>query len=270
MEVYTLVGKSGSGKSFNAMEVCRAHGIDAIIDDGFLIYQNRIAAGVSAKKARTKIGAVKVALFLDEEQRDAVKAELEKRSPSAILVLGTSDGMVDRILERLGLPVPPLDSPNRIKIEDITTPEERERAHQQRDELGKHVIPAPSMALKRSFAGYFMDPLRFIRGKDEGAAAERTVVRPTYSYMGDYILAERVIDDIISCVCQQHPAASRVVYVGHSTSPESYELMVVLRLKHGYSLWEAASELQEQVAAMVEQMTAFNVSRVDVEVRGID
>ena len=35
MEVYTLVGKSGSGKSFNAMEVCRAHGIDAIIDDGF-------------------------------------------------------------------------------------------------------------------------------------------------------------------------------------------------------------------------------------------
>ena len=50
MQVYTLVGKSGSGKSFHAMELCKKKQIDGIIDDGLFIYQNTIVAGVSAKR----------------------------------------------------------------------------------------------------------------------------------------------------------------------------------------------------------------------------
>ena len=178
--------------------------------------------------------------------------------------------MVDRIIERLGLPRLADDSPNRISIEAITTEAERARARQQRDQLGKHVIPAPSLQLKRNFAGYFMNPLRFFRGKDQGAANERTVVRPTYSYLGDYLLAERVIDDIIGCVAAKHPAAGRLIYISHNTQPEAYELFVVLKMKHGYPIWEAARQIQWQIKDMVEKMTAFNVSRVDIEVRGID
>lgn len=33
MEVYTLVGKSGTGKSFHAMNLCKKLDIEAIIDD---------------------------------------------------------------------------------------------------------------------------------------------------------------------------------------------------------------------------------------------
>ena len=185
MQVYTLVGKSGSGKSFHAMELCKKKQIDGIIDDGLFIYQNTIVAGVSAKRSQTKIGEV--------------KAAIEERQPGSILVLGTSVEMVDKIIRRLGLPMPEADSPRRIRIEDITTEEERKVARQQRDKLGKHVIPAPALQLKHNFAGYFMDPLRLFRGKDQGAAAERTVVRPTYSYMGEYYVAERVMDDIVNC-----------------------------------------------------------------------
>ncbi len=270
MQIYTLVGKSGTGKSFHAMDVCSRYNIESIIDDGLFIYKNTVMAGTSAKKADTKIGAVKVALFIDDKQRDSVKEQIEKCKPNAILILGTSKGMVDKIIARLGLPKLTDDSPNRISIEGITTEAERARARQQRDQLGKHVIPAPSLQLKRNFAGYFMDPLRFFRGKDQGAANERTVVRPTYSYLGDYLLAERVIDDIISCVAAKHSAAGRLIYVSHSTQPESYELFVVLKMKHGYPIWEAARQIQEQIKEMVEKMTAFNVSRVDIEVRGID
>ena len=73
MQVYTLVGKSGSGKSFHAMELCKKNHIEGIIDDGLFIYKNSIVAGVSAKRSQTKIGAVKVALFLDEEVCEQVK-----------------------------------------------------------------------------------------------------------------------------------------------------------------------------------------------------
>ena len=168
MQVYTLVGKSGSGKSFHAMELCKKKQIDGIIDDGLFIYQNTIVAGVSAKRSQTKIGAVKVALFLDSASCKEVKAAIEEKQPGSILVLGTSVEMVDKIIRRLGLPMPEADSPRRIRIEDITTEEERKVARQQRDKLGKHVIPAPALQLKHNFAGYFMDPLRLFRGKDQG------------------------------------------------------------------------------------------------------
>lgn len=269
IQVYTLVGRSGTGKSFHAMELCRKNRIDGIIDDGLFIYQNTIIAGMSAKRSQTKIGAVKAALFIEEERCREVREAIAEKQPRSILVLGTSDEMVDKIIERLGLPPLSADSPRRIHIEDITTEEERAVARQQRDKLGKHVIPAPALQLKHNFAGYFMDPLRLLRGKDQGAAAERTVVRPTYSYMGEYYVAEHVMDDIVNCVAQAMPAVSRVVYVSHGTLPEAYELLVVIRMRKGYPLWETAGIFQTAVKDAVETMTAFNVVRVDVEVRGL-
>ena len=63
MKIYALIGKSGTGKSFHAMELCRKLQIQSIIDDGLFIYQSTVVAGISAKRQSTKIGAVKVALF---------------------------------------------------------------------------------------------------------------------------------------------------------------------------------------------------------------
>ena len=269
MDVYTLTGKSGTGKSFHAMSLCKKYNIEAIIDDGLFIYNNTVVEGISAKRASTKIGAIKTALFLKDEVRDKVAAAIRKKNPSGILVLGTSDGMADRIRDRLGLPTPEPDSPRRIHIEDITTPEERAIAREQRDNLGKHVIPAPSLQLKRSFAGYFMDPLKLFRGKDQGAASERTVVRPTFSYMGEYFVDEKVINDIITCTAKTMPSIGRVVYIVQEASPEAYELAVSIKIRRGYPVWEAAQAFQEKLSRVVEEMTAFNVAKVDVEVRGI-
>ena len=63
MEVYALIGKSGTGKSFQAMNLCKQYNIESIIDDGLFIYKSTVVEGVSAKRAETKIGAVKTALF---------------------------------------------------------------------------------------------------------------------------------------------------------------------------------------------------------------
>ena len=144
MKIYTLVGKSGTGKSFHAMELCRKKHIEAIIDDGLFIYQSTVVAGISAKREATKIGAVKVALFQRDEVRDEVAEAIAEKAPASILILGTSLGMTDKIILRLGLlpDVESLSQVERIFIEDITTQEERAAARTQRDVMGKHVILA--------------------------------------------------------------------------------------------------------------------------------
>lgn len=272
MKIYALIGKSGTGKSFHAMELCREKQIESIIDDGLFIYKSTVVAGVSAKRQATKIGAVKVALFNEDVNRDEVAGAIASKKPKSILVLGTSIGMTDKIILRLGL-LPDQESlvqVERIFIEDITTEEERAIARTQRDVLGKHVIPAPALQLKRNFAGYFMDPLRFFRDKDAGAAAERTVVRPTYSYMGEYFVDERVLEDIVTCVAYHMPAVGAIIRVIQDPRPETFKLSVAVRLKRGYPIWETAQMLQEEINDQVERMTAFNVTEVNVEVRGIE
>ena len=55
IKVYAFVGPSGTGKSYRAQMVARDKNTHFIIDDGLLIKDNEVVAGVSAKKAPTKV-----------------------------------------------------------------------------------------------------------------------------------------------------------------------------------------------------------------------
>ena len=127
IQVFALVGESGSGKSFRAKLVAQKYGIELIIDDGLLIRNNHILAGNSAKKEKSFLAAVKVALFDDKSHRDTVAKSLQEERFKKILIIGTSIKMVNKIAARLQLPLPS----KIIKIEDIATKEEIEigRAH---------------------------------------------------------------------------------------------------------------------------------------------
>jgi len=70
--------KDGTGKSFRAKLVAQKYGIELIIDDGLLIRDNRILVGHSAKKEKTFLAAVKVALFDDKSHRDEIARRLQK------------------------------------------------------------------------------------------------------------------------------------------------------------------------------------------------
>lgn len=84
MEVYALVGSSGTGKSFKALEFAYENDIEYIIDDGILIYKNKVLAGISAKQANTTIEAVKRAIFIiwsiDKKLEKQLKRKYKKNS----------------------------------------------------------------------------------------------------------------------------------------------------------------------------------------------
>ena len=50
MEVFALIGESGTGKSYKSILVADNNGIDTIIDDGLLIKDGKKLAGSSAKR----------------------------------------------------------------------------------------------------------------------------------------------------------------------------------------------------------------------------
>lgn len=268
MKVYALVGKSGTGKSYQAQNLCKELNIEGIIDDGLFIYENKVMAGISAKRQATKVGAVKTALFTKDEHRQEVAESVRRTPPEKLLVIGTSDEMVRRIVKRLELP----QISETIYITDITTEEERAIAHKQRHEMGQHVIPAPAFQLKRQFSGYFMSPMRIFRGwsaANKGGFAEKSVVRPTYSYLGDYKLSDKVFSDIVECVAARMESVESVLRVMTITAVEGVEITVLINMRIGFNLVAQAAALQKEAARQVEEMTAFNVNRFDIEVRGL-
>lgn len=276
MEIYALVGKSGTGKSYQAVNLCKDKNIESIIDDGLFICRNKVMAGISAKRQATKIAAVRTALFHEDEHMASVKAAIEKADPDSMLVLGTSDRMVDKIVARLGLH----GIDERIYIEEITTEDERQLAHKQRNELGEHVIPAPTFQLKRQFSGYFMSPIRRPLHVLKGIGpwkepVEKSVVRPTFSYLGGYEISEKVMSDIASCVQRELGTVSNLVKItiggNHGGSQvekdEGVELHIIADFRYGSDLPAKAEAYQKLVAEKIEDMTMFNVTKVNLDVR---
>ena len=88
--------------------------------------------------------------------------------------------------------------------------------------------------------------------------------------MGEYFVAERVIDDIIMCLAHKTPAIGRVINVIQMPKPDTYRLKVAIKIREGYPVWPAASDFQKSIQEAIEKMTAFNVAEIEIEVRGIN
>ena len=274
MKIYALVGKSGTGKSYQAVNLCRERNIESIIDDGLFICRNKVMAGISAKRQATKIAAVRTALFHEDYHMESVRAAIDKANPETLLVLGTSDRMVDKIVARLGLH----EIDERIYIEEITTEDERETAQKVRNEMGEHVIPAPTFQLKRQFSGYFMSPMKQSLNLLKGfghrkESVEKSVVRPTFSYLGGYEISEKVMSDIAACVQKElgtvHKLEKIVIRSNRVEKDEGVELYIIADLNYGPDLPAKAETFQQRVAEQIEAMTMFNVAKVDLDVRRV-
>ena len=156
MDVIALVGPSGTGKSHHALIVAHKHKADAIIDDGILIKDGKILGGHSAKKEKSKIMAVRRAIFVLPGHAEEVRAAIQQSKPHRIMILGTSENMVQKIAKALQLP----SIAKIIHIEDVATKQEMEKAQFYRLKQGKHIIPVPTIELKPHFSGYLVDPLQ--------------------------------------------------------------------------------------------------------------
>ncbi len=266
MKVYGFVGPSGTGKSYQAQAVARELGADLIIDDGLLIAPNKVLAGVSAKKESTRLSSVRRALFFNEEHKNEVRQAVLEAAPEKLLILGTSDGMVARIAQNLGFG----EIESTVYIESVSAPDEIERAKQIRAQQGKHAIPVPTFEIKRDFSGYLIDRVRLLRRSpktNKKVVEEKSVVRPTFSYLGSYMIANSVLVDICVYESMKVPGV-RGVYSCIVTNVEGgAKIKIELILKYGGELLPVAHRVREVMRVAVERYTSINVVRADVVVK---
>ncbi len=273
MKVIAFIGPSGTGKSHRASVVAHENNIECIIDDGILIYQNRLLAGFSAKKEASRLKAVRRAIFQDEEQVKAVREALDKIQPEKLLILGTSDRMVHKITHALGLPKPE----KYVRIEDIATEQEIRLANETRLKEGKHIIPLPTMELKPHFRGYLIDPLKsfFRRGKGKRKnydSEEKTVVRPVFSYYGKLIFNDAVIVSLMEHAARQVPGVISLQDISiRKTKKENngLELEFSVTLIYNEDARKLIRKTQKAVQKEIEFTTGMSVQMMKITIKDI-
>lgn len=264
MVVYALVGESGTGKSYRAMWVAREHKIKYIIDDGLLIREGSIIAGKSAKREKTSFASVRRAIFQNPEDAEIVAKAIQDNQVESILVLGTSERMVNLIAERLKLP----SISKYINIHDIATDEEIATAKNIRETQGKHVIPAPVFEVRKAFSGYFVDSLKVFFNKSAKGpyVAEKTIVRPAYSYLGDYTLSKSVIIDICRYEAKQVPGIE-VMDVKLSKKPGGVMITLEVIVDINVDMRKTAAIVQKRIKQPLEEYVSIVVSAIDIHIK---
>ena len=266
--VYAFVGPSRTGKSYRAQMVASANDIHHIIDDGILINENEVLAGTSAKKAPTKIETVKHALFIEKKEQDEMKKALKKYKPDSILILGTSDKMVEKIQENLGLP----KIEKTIYINEVATEDEMEKARNMRVTQGKHVIPVPTFEIKKDFSGYILDPLQIFRSKGKGGnpyISEKSIIRPTFSYLGNFTISDSVFRQIAEQIANNMPSVYEVTRTRVENYGDGISIYMEAIINYGNNIIDVMQELKNKTKKEIEKQTAMNVLKVDLVAKGI-
>ncbi len=266
IRVYALVGSTGTGKSFRAKLVAQKYGIELIIDDGLLIRGDQLIAGKSAKKEALYLGAVKTAIFHDKAHRDEVARALQHEKFRKILIIGTSEKMVVRICERLQIPQPY----KTIKIEDIATKEEIEKAMQSRQIEGKHVIPVPALEIRRNYPSIFYDSVRVFLKRSFGSGAslpkiyEKAVVRPEYTKRGRVAISEAALSQMVVHCVDEYDSSVKVKRLAIRDDSHGYRITVVLEVPYGTKMASNAHALQEYIVDNIERFTGILVAEVNI------
>lgn len=265
MEIYALYGPSGTGKSTSALALAHKYNINAIIDDGLLIYQGKKVAGQSAKYEKTTVQAVKRAIFFWPEHADTVKDALESYPIERLLILGTSQKMIHRIQKALELP----EINHYINIEEIRSSAEIKAALFDRGTQGRHVIPIPRVQVEQDFLNRLISRVDRIFSPKKEDIGETTIVHPQFQ-TGRIHVSETAMRKIAIQSCASLPflLEFRKVRVDISNTP-IVEVDVALTVKLTQNVNELAHQIQQNIYSAFLEYMDLEVEHVQIIVSDI-
>lgn len=268
VKVFSLVGKSGTGKSFRSKLIADKFGIELLIDDGLLIKGKKIIAGKSAKKEPTYLGAIKTALFDDSAHRDSVVNKLKEEKFKRILIIGTSERMTRKIAARLDLPA----VSKVIQIEDIATTEEINTAIRSRKLEGKHVIPVPAVEINRNYSQMVYDSVKvfmekkFLNFTKKGKYFEKTVVRPEFNKKGRVSISESALTQMVLHCADEYDSTISIKKVIVREEISGYILKINIKLPYGIEVSDMVHGFREYLIDNLQRYSGIMIDSVSINV----
>lgn len=214
MEIFSLSGPSGTGKSTAALSFAHEHDIAGIIDDGLFIVNGKKIAGTSAKFEKNSIKAVKRAIFSEEGHLKNVQEAIKEQQIEKILIIGTSDRMTSKIAQRLAIG----EIQHYYHIEDFKSSSEMKLARYIRKTEGKHVMPIPVVEVEQNFFKRFIQRGMEIFSQKRVKIGETTIVQPDFQQATGHIDKDTFIQSI-QRTCEKEKMVYKVLKIQFELLP---------------------------------------------------
>lgn len=258
-----FVGPAGTGKSQRAQVVAASLGADYIIDDGLVIYKGSIVCGKSAKSERNQVSAIRRAMFEFSDHREEVQSFFNSAGAVSVMVIGTSEGMVLKILRKLEMP-PPYRI---VRIEEVSSAEEITKARTERFKKGQHVIPVSHVLVRRNFAGKLVGRLRVFWKSKDNKEGEKTIVRPPYSFLGDVHIDPEAIEQMANFIAGHTAQVDRVISLSATHGHRGIVIEASIAVIIGDKNFRAVAALvRERISMSIRYFTGIDVKRVDINI----
>ena len=265
-KTFALVGKSGTGKSHRAKAVAEKYYIDLIIDDGLLIKNDRILAGFSAKQEENTISAVRTAVFDTAVHRTDVINAIQEENYPRILILGTSEKMVNKIALRLRLPKPV----KYIHIEDIASEDEIALAQKVRYDEGKHIIPVSAIEITRRYPNIAYRSSRsteILASRNTVPEGEKTVVTPVFSRNKSHAYSAEDFRQIVEECIAFYDKEIKVLNFTAERVDEEYRVFIEVSLPETNDIViDEKAEIRHIVSASLEKYANVRIESVEVAI----
>jgi len=184
--------------------------------------------------------------------------------------------MVFKIAARLQLPPPA----KIVKIEDIASQEEIDKAIRTRRIEGKHVIPVPSLEVKRSYPNIFFDAIRILKRRkisstqsehDKVPAGiglvpvlhEKSLVRPVYSKHGRVIISEIALIHLVTHCVDEYNKEIKIKKLHVKNAEMGYRLIITIDVPYGIQLG-GMHEMQQYIIDTIERYTGILIEEVNI------
>ena len=266
INVLAFVGAAGTGKSQRASQVARSNGVDFVIDDGLVVSKGQIMAGRSAKSEKNLVRAIRRALFEDTSHWLEVTSFLASCAPCKVMVIATSDSMIEKIVEKLGL-----NHPERIiDITEVASSEEIHNALKERREKKQHVVPVSRTQIQRKFAGKLVSQLKDLFKSKDRQDDTRTVVKPPFSFDGRVTIEEQAIVAMIRrlAVMGDHVHQVRELNLIPEGDVLNVNLVVDMKLGDKNALY-LARMLQKRLSVGLSFFTGMEVKKVNIRINEV-
>ena len=266
MDVTAIYGESGTGKSSSALAFAYEKEIEAIIDDGLLIYNGKIIAGISAKFEKNTLTAVKRAIFSDEDHAQIVRNKIEEMQFKSILIIGTSIKMVNRIAERLH--IAPIDT--YVSIESIRSEEEISLAKYIREINGKHTMPLPPSEVEQNFFKRMIKKGRDIFSSKREKIGETTLVTPDFHPQTIFV-DPKVYEQVIQYIVTNHHNIKQVHRITFRFTDYLPVLIVEVSIKAPvtYNVLDEMNTIQREIQDAFKQMFHLKMTTIQLKIRSI-
>ena len=265
-KTFALVGKSGTGKSHRDKAVAEKYYIDLIIDDGLLIKNDRILAGFSAKQEENTISAVRTAVFYTAVHRTDVINAIQEENYPRILILGTSEKMVNKIALRLRLPKPV----KYIHIEDIASEDEIALAQKVRYDEGKHIIPVSAIEITRRYpniAYRSSKSTEILASRNTVTEGEKTVVTPVFSRNKSHTYSAEDFRQIVEECIAFYDKEIKVLNFTAERVDEEYRVFIEVSLPETNDIViDEKAEIRHIVSASLEKYANVRIESVEVAI----